>query len=171
MPTADLHSISSHPQLEKESFLPEIIWVCGNWCLAAIRQQCLNITLENWPTPELVQDVTSFISFMQFYSALFTYFEVHAKPLHEIMKHEYTACVGNLWTPAAVATFEELCNCASFVILALVVSITRNSQSSELISFLRALVTSFASQTTMTPLCNLFLMYVWKWIWLYGIKG
>jgi hypothetical protein len=67
--------------------------------------------LDHWPKPEFVCNVASFIGFVQFYSTFVPYFEVHAKPLREIMQHEYTSCVGDLWTPAAAATFDELCQC------------------------------------------------------------
>jgi hypothetical protein len=53
----------------------------------------------------------SFIGFVQFYSAFIPYFEIHAKPLQEIMQHEYTLHVGDLWTSAAAAAFDELRHC------------------------------------------------------------
>ncbi len=67
--------------------------------------------LDHWPTPEFVRDIASFIGSVQFYSAFILYFEVRAKPLQEIMQHEYTLHVGDLWTPAATAAFDELRHC------------------------------------------------------------
>ncbi len=67
--------------------------------------------LDHWPMPGMVCDIASFIGFVQFYSMYIPYFEVHTKPLQEIMQHEYTLCVGDLWTPASAATFNELRHC------------------------------------------------------------
>ncbi len=67
--------------------------------------------LDHWLKPEFVHNVASFIVFVQFYSAFIPFFEVHAKPLMEIMQHEYMSCVGYLWTPAAAAAFDELLKC------------------------------------------------------------
>ncbi len=67
--------------------------------------------LDHWPTQEFVRNVANFIGFVQFYRAFIPYFEVGAKPLRDIMQHEYTLRVGDLWTPAAAATFDELCQC------------------------------------------------------------
>jgi hypothetical protein len=52
--------------------------------------------LDHWPKPEFVLNVASFIGFVQFYSAFILYFKVHAKPLREIIQHEYMLCVGDL---------------------------------------------------------------------------
>ncbi len=69
--------------------------------------------LDHWPTPEFVRNIVSFIGFVQFCSAFIFYFEICKKLLWEIMQHEYTSCVGDLWTPAAAAAvaFDELCHC------------------------------------------------------------
>jgi hypothetical protein len=67
--------------------------------------------LDHWPTPEFVCNNSSFIDFVQFYSAFIPYFEVRAKPLQEIMQHKYTSRVGNLWTSTATAAYDELLNC------------------------------------------------------------
>jgi hypothetical protein len=64
--------------------------------------------LDHWPKPEFVCNVASFIGVVQFYSTFVPYFEVCAKPLRDIMQHEYTSRVGDLWTPAAAAVFDEL---------------------------------------------------------------
>jgi hypothetical protein len=63
--------------------------------------------LLHWPTPEFVRNIASFIVFVQFYSAFIPYFKVCAKPLRDIMQHEYTLRVEDLWTPAAAAAFDE----------------------------------------------------------------
>ncbi len=52
--------------------------------------------LDHWPKPEFVCDIASLIDFVQFYSAFIPYFKVRAKPLREIMQHEYTLRVGDL---------------------------------------------------------------------------
>ncbi len=67
--------------------------------------------LDHWPKPEFVHNVVSFIGFVQFYSTFILYFEVHAKPLREIMQHEYMSCVGDLWTTKAAAAFDDLRQC------------------------------------------------------------
>jgi hypothetical protein len=64
--------------------------------------------LDHWAKPEFVCDVASFIRFVQFYSAFIPYLEVRAKPLREIMQHEYTLHVRDLWTPTAADAFDEL---------------------------------------------------------------
>jgi hypothetical protein len=66
--------------------------------------------LDHWPTPEYVWDIASFIGFVQFYSALIPYFEVRAKPLWDIMQHEYRLRVG-VWTHTAAAAFDDICHC------------------------------------------------------------
>jgi hypothetical protein len=48
----------------------------------------------SWSKPKLVQDVASFVGFLQFYCTFIPFFEVRAEPLREIMKHEYTEPVG-----------------------------------------------------------------------------
>ncbi len=63
--------------------------------------------LDHWPKPEFVCNVASFIGFVQFYSVFIPYFKVRSKPLRDIMQHEYTSRVGDLWTLAARAAFEE----------------------------------------------------------------
>jgi hypothetical protein len=70
-----------------------------------------HLLLDHWPKPEFVPDVASFIGFVQFYSAFISCFEVRTKPLRDIMQHEYTLRVGDLWTPTAAAAFVELCQC------------------------------------------------------------
>jgi hypothetical protein len=81
--------------------------------------------LDHWPKPEFVCNVARFIDFVQFYSTFIPYFEVRAKPLRDIMQHKFTLRVGDLWTPTAAATFDEL-RSAFFAILAFVVSITES---------------------------------------------
>jgi hypothetical protein len=113
MPTANLQSLLSHTQFKKSCFFLkrfEFVGVDvlpdGN-CAAMSKHQFL----DHWPTPEFVCNIASFIGFVQFYSAFIPYFEVRAKPLQEIMQHEYTLRVGDLWTPKAAAAFDELCQC------------------------------------------------------------
>jgi hypothetical protein len=67
--------------------------------------------LDHWPKPEFVCNVASFIGFVQFYSVFILYFEVRSRPLGEIMQHEYTLHVGDLWTPTAAAAFDKLRQC------------------------------------------------------------
>ncbi len=64
--------------------------------------------LHHWLLPELVQDVASFVWFLQFYSNFIPHFEVRALPLCEIMTQEYTEPVGIMWTPEANSAFKEL---------------------------------------------------------------
>jgi hypothetical protein len=66
--------------------------------------------IKHWPTPEYVQDVASFVGFLQFYSKFIPHFEVRAEPLRRIMQGEYTKLVGELWTPDARTTFDDLRN-------------------------------------------------------------
>jgi hypothetical protein len=66
--------------------------------------------LRHWPLPKLVQDVASFIGFLQFYSSFIPHFEVRALPLHKIMTRENTEPVGNMWTADANSAFKELKN-------------------------------------------------------------
>jgi hypothetical protein len=67
--------------------------------------------LDHWPTPEFVCNAASFTGFVQFYSIHIPYLEVHTKPLREIIQHEYTSGIGDLWTPTAAAAFDKLCQC------------------------------------------------------------
>jgi hypothetical protein len=67
--------------------------------------------LDHWPTPEFVCNVSSFIYFIQFYSAFVPYFKVCSKPLRKITQHEYIASVGDLRTPTITVVFDELRNC------------------------------------------------------------
>jgi hypothetical protein len=62
----------------------------------------------HWPILELVRNVASFVGFLQFYSSFIPHFEVHALPLQEIMKPEYTEAVGDMWTAEARRAFDEL---------------------------------------------------------------
>jgi hypothetical protein len=64
--------------------------------------------LNHWPKPTLVQDVASFVGFLQFYSKFIPCFKLQAKPLCKIMKCKYTKPIGNMWTPKVQATFDEL---------------------------------------------------------------
>jgi hypothetical protein len=75
----------------------------------AIAPQCLNINY--WITgPHQNLFVTLQASLVvQFYSTFITYFKLTVNPLQDIMQCEYTSCVEDLWTPAAVAAFDELC--------------------------------------------------------------
>ncbi len=66
--------------------------------------------LKHWPIPEYVRDVASFVGFLQFYSKFIPHFEVRAEPLRWIMQREYTKLIGDLWTPDARATFDDLRN-------------------------------------------------------------
>ncbi len=81
--------------------------------------------LDHWPTPDLLCNVASFIGFVQFYSAFIPYFEVRAKPLWDIMQHEYTLHVGDLWTPQLQPHLMNY-TIAFFTILAFVASITES---------------------------------------------
>jgi hypothetical protein len=64
--------------------------------------------LGHWPKPEFVCNLASFIGFVQFHNVFIPFFEVYTKPLRDIMQHEYTLRVGDLWTRAAAAAFDEL---------------------------------------------------------------
>jgi hypothetical protein len=66
--------------------------------------------LKHWPTPSIVQDIASFIEFIQFYSKFIPCFEIRAKPLQNIMLQEYSEPIGGMWTPAVQATFDFLRN-------------------------------------------------------------
>ena len=54
--------------------------------------------------------MASFVRFLQFYSKFIPNFEVRVEPLCQIMEQDYTEAVGNLWTPAARETFDDLHN-------------------------------------------------------------
>ena len=66
--------------------------------------------LKHWPIPVLVCDVASFVGFLQFYSKFIPNFEIRVEPLCTIMARDYTKEVGDLWTPKAQSTFDELRN-------------------------------------------------------------
>ena len=66
--------------------------------------------LKHWPTPVLVRDVASFVGFLQFYSKFIPNFEIRVEPLQKIMARECTKEVGDLWTPEAQSTFNDLRN-------------------------------------------------------------
>jgi hypothetical protein len=70
--------------------------------------------LKNWPTPTIIWDIASFVGFLQFYSKFIPCFEIRTKPLHEIMKREYTKETKDLWMPKAQAVFD---NRQQFVLL------------------------------------------------------
>jgi hypothetical protein len=62
----------------------------------------------HWPIPQLVQDVASFVDFLQFYSKFIPNFEIRVEPLRRIMEHDYTKALGEMWTPEAQITFDDL---------------------------------------------------------------
>jgi hypothetical protein len=66
--------------------------------------------LHHWTFPKLVQDVASFVGFLQFYSSFIPHFEVRTLPLCKIMTQEYTEPIGNMWTADAYSAFEGLKN-------------------------------------------------------------
>jgi hypothetical protein len=66
--------------------------------------------LKHWPLPEFVQDVASFVGFLQFYSKFIPHLEVCVEPLCHIMERDYTETVGNLWTPVACEPVDDLRN-------------------------------------------------------------
>ena len=66
--------------------------------------------LKHWPIPKFVWDVASFVGFLQFYSKFIPNFKIRVEPLCQIMEQDYTEAVGNLWTPTARETFNDLCN-------------------------------------------------------------
>ena len=66
--------------------------------------------LKHWPIPEFVWDVASFVGFLQFYSKFIPNFEIRVEPLRRIMERDFTEAVGNLWTPTAHKTFDDLRN-------------------------------------------------------------
>jgi hypothetical protein len=64
--------------------------------------------LTHWEPPQIVQDVAKFVGFIQFYSRFIPNFEVRISPLLDIMLKDYTKPVGDMWTPAANAAFDEM---------------------------------------------------------------
>jgi hypothetical protein len=64
--------------------------------------------LKHWPTPTIVQDVASFVGFLQFYSKFIPCFELCTEPLQNIMLQEYSKPIGDMWTPTVQATFDSL---------------------------------------------------------------
>ncbi len=54
--------------------------------------------------------MASFVGFLQFYSKFIPNFEIRVEPLCQIMERDYTEAVGNLWTPTARKTFNDLRN-------------------------------------------------------------
>jgi hypothetical protein len=64
--------------------------------------------IKHWPIPKLVQDVASFIGFLQFYSKFIQNFEIQVEPFRRIVDREYTDQVGNLWTSEAQTAFDDL---------------------------------------------------------------
>ena len=54
--------------------------------------------------------MASFVGFLQFYSKFIPNFEIRVEPLRRIMERDYTEAVGNLWTPTAHETFDDLRN-------------------------------------------------------------
>jgi hypothetical protein len=64
--------------------------------------------LKPWPIPELVRNMASFVSFLQFYSKFIPHFEIRVEPFRRIMEQAYTEAVGDLWTPEMQATFNNL---------------------------------------------------------------
>jgi hypothetical protein len=52
--------------------------------------------------------VASFVGFLQFYSKFIPKFEIRVEPLQCIMEHNYTKALGEMWTPEAQITFDNL---------------------------------------------------------------
>jgi hypothetical protein len=52
--------------------------------------------------------VASFVGFLQFYSKFIPNFEIRVEPLRCIMEHDYTKALGEMWTPEAQITFDDL---------------------------------------------------------------
>jgi hypothetical protein len=82
--------------------------------------------LHHWPLPKLVQDVASFVGFLQFYSSFIPHFEVCTLPLRKIMTWEYTEPVGDMWTAGMNSAFKSL-KIQSSAILAFIDSTIANS--------------------------------------------
>jgi hypothetical protein len=64
--------------------------------------------LQHWDAPLIMRDITKFVGFIQFYSRFILNFEVCISPLRNIMLKDYTEPIGDMWTPAASATFVEM---------------------------------------------------------------
>jgi hypothetical protein len=112
MPTANMQSLSPHPQYEKEPLFPKRLEFVsidispdGNRPVMSKHE-----LLKHWHIPEYVQDVAGFVGFLQFYSKFIPHFKVHVDPLRWIMQQDYTELVGNMWTSNARATFDDLRN-------------------------------------------------------------
>ena len=54
--------------------------------------------------------MASFVGFLQFYSKFIPNFKICVELLCWIMEQDYTEAVGNLWTPTARETFDDLRN-------------------------------------------------------------
>jgi hypothetical protein len=67
-----------------------------------------HILLESWPIPAEVRDVAKFIGFGQFYSRFIPNFELRVTALCSITCHDYSMPLGDLWTPEARATFDDI---------------------------------------------------------------
>jgi hypothetical protein len=93
----------SHFFLKRFEFVGIDVSVNGN-CPAMSKHKLLL----HWPSPELVWDVASFVSFLRFYSKFIPFFKVRSLPLQVIMEREYTEPVGKSWTDEAQTTFDEL---------------------------------------------------------------
>ncbi len=112
MPTPYLQSLSPKTQSQKEPFFPKRLEFVGidvspdENCPAMSKHELL----KHWPIPEFVRDVAYFVGFLQFYGKFIPNFEIRVEPLHRIMERDHTEAVGNLWTPTACETFDDLRN-------------------------------------------------------------
>jgi hypothetical protein len=64
---------------------------------------------QHWLMPIIVCDVAKFVGFMQFYSRFIPHFEVRIMPLRDILHKDYLSTLGLLWTKAAKAAFDKMC--------------------------------------------------------------
>ncbi len=66
--------------------------------------------LQHWLLPVIVRDLTKFVGYMQFYLRFIPNLEIRITPLHDIIWEDYSSTIGNLWTPAAKSTFDQMWN-------------------------------------------------------------
>ena len=112
LPTHNLQSVPSYTQSEEEPFFPKQLEFVGIDISPDGNRPAMlkHELLKHWPIPEFVQDVASFVGFLQFYSKFIPHFEVRVEPLRWIMERECTELVGDLWTPTTQETFDDLRN-------------------------------------------------------------
>jgi hypothetical protein len=64
--------------------------------------------LLHWPLPLIVCDVAKFVGFMQFYFHFVPNFEIRITPLRDILQHDYSSTLGDLWTRATNSAFNDM---------------------------------------------------------------